>query len=209
MSSQQCCECFEWNACCFTALDRKRANSTPCPETIDAIPATPADRFPFSASPRNSIVRLCPGRWRWRRGWWWGRRSRRRSRRGRRRCCEYGRGQRRRGGHRRGCGGKCGKRRPQRNSPAGPDGSRNARWRRPGRLKFRRSVERKHGGRSGRDRGAGAAHHQRSKRWWWAKCRTGSCQPLTQCCSRGFWVRCRTHSVSSSFAQAFHPSQLF
>ena len=153
-------------------------------------PQPPADRFPFSASPRNSIVRLCPGRWRWRRGWW-GRRSRRRSRRGRRRCCEYGRGQRRRGGHRRGCGGKRGKHHPQRNSPAGPDGSRNARWRRPGRLKFRRSVERKHGGRSGRDRGAGAAHHQRSKRWWWAKCRTRCCQPLTQCCSRGFWVRCR------------------
>jgi ABC transporter substrate binding protein len=32
----------------------------------------------------------------------------------------------------------------------------NARWRRPGRLKFRCSVERKHGGRSGRNRGAGA-----------------------------------------------------
>ena len=49
-------------------------------------------------------------------------------------------------------------------------GSGNARWRRPGRLKFRRSVERKYGGRSGRDRGTGAAHHQRSERWGWAKC---------------------------------------
>jgi hypothetical protein len=32
-----------------------------------------------------------------------------------------------------------------------------------------RLVERKHG-RSGRDWGAGAAHHQRSERWGWAKC---------------------------------------
>jgi hypothetical protein len=31
-SSQQGCECIEWNACCLTALDRKRTKSTPCPE---------------------------------------------------------------------------------------------------------------------------------------------------------------------------------
>ena len=156
------CECIEWNACCFTALDRKRIRCTPCPEIINAIPTTPADRFPLSASRRDSIVRLRPRR-RW---WWWSRRSRR-SRRWR---CEYGRRKRRGGGHRRGYDGKPGKHHPQRNSPAGPNWSRNARWRRPGRLKFRRSVERKHGGRSGRDRSACAAHHQRSERWGWAKC---------------------------------------
>jgi hypothetical protein len=31
-SSQQCCECIEWNACCFTELDRKGTKSAPCPE---------------------------------------------------------------------------------------------------------------------------------------------------------------------------------
>jgi hypothetical protein len=172
MSSQQCCKRIEWNACCFTALDRKRTKSTPCPEIINAIPTTPADRFPFSASPRDSIVRLCPRR-RWWRRCWWGRRSRR----GRRWRCEYGRGQRRRGGHWR---GKCGKHHPWRNAPAGPDGSRNARWWGSGWLKFRRSAERKHGGRSGRDRGAGAAHYQRSERWWWAQCRTRRRPALVQ-----------------------------
>ena len=53
---------------------------------------------------------------------------------------------------------------------AGPDGSGNAGWRRPRRLKFRRNDERKHGGRRGGDRGAGAAHHQRPERWWGPKC---------------------------------------
>jgi hypothetical protein len=149
----------------FHGVGPQEIRRTPCPEIIDAIPTTPAERFPLSASRRNSNVRLrARRRWGWRRWGWW---RRRRSRRWR---CEYGRRQRRGGRHRRGYGGKCGKHHPQRNSPAGPNGSRNAWWRRPGRLKFRRSVERKHGGRSGRDRGAGAAHHQRSERWGRAKC---------------------------------------
>ena len=155
------CECIEWNACYFTALDRKGIRCTPCPEIINAIPTTPADRSPLSASRRDSIVRLRP-----RRRWWWRRRRRCWWRRSRRWCCESGRRKRRGGRHRRGYDGN----HPRRNSPAGPSGSGNARWRRPGRLKFRRSVKRKHGGRSGRDRGAGAAHHQRSERWGWAKC---------------------------------------
>ena len=74
--------------------------------------------------------------------------------------CGYGRRKRRGGRHRRGYDGNSRKHHTQRHSPTGPGGSGNARWRRPGRLKFRRSVERKYGGRSGRDRGAGAAHHQ-------------------------------------------------
>jgi hypothetical protein len=204
ISSLQCCECIEWNACCFTALDRKRIKSAPRPEIINAIPTTPADRFSFSASPRDSIVRLCPRRrWWWRR--WWGRRSRRRGRRGGRWRCKYGRARWRRGRHWRGSGGKYGKHYPQRSSPAGPDRSRNARWRRPGRRKFRRSVERKHGGRSGRDWATGAAHHRRSERWWWAKRRTRWRRALIQCRAGWFWdstnVPCRSrrkHGFESS-----------
>jgi hypothetical protein len=146
----------------------KRIRRTPCPEIINAIPATSADRFPVGASRGDSIVRLRPRRWRWWWRWWWWRRCWWwRSRRWR---CEHGRRKRRGGRPRRRYDGKPRKHHSRRNSPAGPSGSGNARWRRPGRLKFRRSVQRKHGGRSGRDRGACAAHHQRSERRGRAKC---------------------------------------
>jgi len=214
MLARQSCQCIAWNACHFTALDCKRIRCPPRSEISDAIP----DRSPLSASRRGSIVRLRPRR-RWRRWWrrcWWRRSRWRRSRwrRSRRWCSEYGRRKRRAGRHRCGYDGKPGKH-PQRNSPAGSSGSGDARWRRPGRPKFRRSVKWKHSSRSGRDRGEGATHHQRSERRWWAKCRTRCRRPLIMLSSRALgeagllnsWKR-PPHTVSSGFAQAFHPSQL-
>ena len=112
--SRQGCECIEWNACHFAALDRKRIRCAPCPEIINAIPPTPADRFPLSASRRDSIVRLRPRRWWW---WWWCWWRRRRRWR-----CGYGRRKRRGRRHRRGYDRNSRKHHTQRHSPAGPVG---------------------------------------------------------------------------------------